>query len=397
MKKILLSAFATFCLIQAQTLDQIVQDALSNNYELKSIEKSIDLVNEQIKISQNWKDPVLSFGVNDIWFDRPFDRDNEAMQSQYIGLSQVVPITNKLDLQKDISHSDKKINEVFLEDKKLELKSKIYEYSYTIIVLEEKLKLLNKYELNINKLEKLFSALYKYQKADINEILNSKVSFENIKLKKQNLRNTIENFYLKLQQITFSKIENIQESINIQKINFSKVVSKHPKIKLLEQYIEKQNSISKYEKSKKYSDIKVNVAYFQRDSKFKDYANISLNIPLSINNTQDIKSISAKIKANEIKDKLENSKNNLQLQISILQNNLDTSVSNYDLIQKKVIPLQKKIQKNLENYNSFDKVKPTKSIENLNKLISYEIKALDEVQSYYENYSKLLYITKKDN
>lgn len=397
MKKILLSAIATFSLLNAANLEQIVQEALSNNYELKSIEKSIDVANAQLKISKNWENPVLTLGANDIWFDRPFDRDKEAMQAQFIGITQAIPINNKFDILENIASSDKQINEINLEDKKLELKSKIYEYTYSILVLEEKLKLLNEYESNVKKLEKFFTALYKYQKADLNEILNSQVSFENIKLKKQSLENMIKNSYLKLKQITFTKISSIDESLDLGNKIFSKDIKEHPKLKFLNKNIEKQYQMSDLEEAKKYSDIKVNFAYFQRDDRFEDYANISVSIPLSIHNTEDVKSLSSKLKANEIKDKLTNLEHNLSLQIDILENNLDNSVLNHNLIQKKILPLQKKIQKNLENYNSFSKVKPAESIKNLNELISYELKALDEVQNYYENYSKLIYLTQEDN
>ena len=36
--------------------------------------------------------------------------------------------------------------------------------------------------------------------------------------------------------------------------------------------------------------------------------------------------------------------------------------------------------------------KPQESITNLNELITYETKALDELQKYYESYSQLLYL-----
>ena len=65
------------------------------------------------------------------------------------------------------------------------------------------------------------------------------------------------------------------------------------------------------------------------------------------------------------------------------------------LIKEKIIPIQEKIQKNLETYNSFDKVNPEESISNLNELILYETKSLDELQKYYEAYSQLIYFTNK--
>ena len=63
--------------------------------------------------------------------------------------------------------------------------------------------------------------------------------------------------------------------------------------------------ISELEKEKKNSDIKMNLTYFQRDSKFEDYVNISFAIPLSIYGSEDIKAKKAKFKEIELNHKLE--------------------------------------------------------------------------------------------
>ncbi|MBD3831047.1 MAG: hypothetical protein IE890_11270, partial [Arcobacter sp.] len=50
---------------------------------------------------------------------------------------------------------------------------------------------------------------------------------------------------------------------------------------------------------------------------------------------------------------------------------------------------------NIETFNTFDDVKPQESIKNLNELITYQIKAIDEQQKYYEAYSGLIYYSNK--
>ena len=85
----------------------------------------------------------------------------------------------------------------------------------------------------------------------------------------------------------------------------------------------------------------------------------------------------------------------MDIQTDITLNSLNRSAKNYKLIQKEIIPLKQKIQQNLESYNSFDMAKPQESINNLNELITYETKALDELQKYYESYSQLIYLTNK--
>jgi outer membrane protein, heavy metal efflux system len=395
MKKILLCFSLTVYLLSAVTIDELVKNTNENNYDLKSIDKSIEVANHQISLSKKWQNPILSLGLNDLWLNDLSSRDKEAMQASFIGLSQVIPTGSKLEIKEKIAQKDRNIQILNLEDKKLELESKVYEYVYTILLLERKYKLLESYEQNIKKLETLFTSLYKYQKVTQNEILNSQISALDISLQKQNLKNMIDNSYLKLEQITYTKIDKIDENIDIKKINLLTINQEHPKFKTLEEMANKSKNMADLEAEKKIPDMMLNVAYFQRDSKFNDYVNVSVSFPLPIYDTENTARLQAKMNMNETNDRLEQLKHNFLMQSEILKNSLNSSYTNYNLIEEKIIPIKEKIQKNIETYNSFDKIKPQESIKNLNELISYETKAIDELQKYYEAYSALLYFTNK--
>ena len=395
MKKILLCSSLTVCLLSAVTIDELVKNTNENNYDLKSIDKSIEVANHQISLSKKWQNPTLSLGLNDLWLNDLSSRDKEAMQASFIGLSQVIPTGSKLEIKEKIAQKDRNIQILNLEDKKLELESKVYEYVYTILLLEKKYKLLESYEQNIKKLETLFTSLYQYQKVTQNEILNSQISALDISLQKQNLKNMIDNSYLKLEQITYTKIDKIEENIDIKKINLLSINQEHPKFKTLEEMANKSKNMADLEAEKKIPDVMLNVAYFQRDSRFNDYVNVSVSFPLPIYDTENTARLQAKMNMNETNDKLEQLKYNFSIQSEILKNSLNSSYINYNLIEEKIIPIKEKIQTNIETYTSFDKIKPQESIKNLNELISYETKAIDELQKYYEAYSQLLYFTNK--
>lgn len=395
MKKVLLGLSFSICLLSAVTIDELVKNTNEHNYDLKSIDKSIGIANYQILLSKKWQNPMLSIGLNDLWINDLTTRDKEAMQASFIGFSQVIPTGSKLEIKEKIAQKDRNIQILNLEDKKLELESKIYEYVYTILLLEKKYELLESYEQNITKLEKLFTSLYKYQKASLNEILNTQISALDIDLQKQNLKNMIDNFYLKLEQITYTKIDKINENINIKKINLLDINNDHPKFKSLEEMSNKSKNMALFESEKKIPDLTLNVAYFQRDEKFNDYVNVSVSFPLPIYNTENTARLQANMNMNEINDNLEQLKHNFKIQSEILKNTTNNSYENYKLIEEKIIPIKEKIQENIETYNSFDKIKPQESIKNLNELIVYETKAIDELQKYYEAYSQLIYFTNK--
>ena len=211
MLRILLSSFLASSLLSAVTIDELVKNSFEKNYDLKSLNKSIQVANEQIKVSKNWENPMLAFKTNNIGLNKPLSNQKEYG----VELTQVIPIGKRLDIEENIAKKDRNIKIFDLEDKKLELESKIYEYSYTILILEKRYKLIENYQKNIEKLEELNNSLYKYQKASLNEVLNTKVSNLDLKLELENLKTMIDNLYLNLEQITYEKIQTIDENVDI--------------------------------------------------------------------------------------------------------------------------------------------------------------------------------------
>ncbi len=393
MLKILLSSFLASSLLSAVTIDELVKNSFEKNYDLKSLNKSIQVATEQIKVSKNWENPMLALKANNIGFNKPLSNQKEYG----VELTQVISIGNRLDIEESIASKDRNIKVFDLEDKQLELESKIYEYSYNILILEKRYKLIENYKKNTEKLEELNNSLYKYQKATLNEVLNTKVSNLDLKLELENLRTTIDNLYLNLEQITYEKIQTIDENIDIKEINKTSInqelLDTHPKVKTLKEDSLKYKDMASLEEAKKYSDVTLSVEYMQNEE--QDYGNLTVGIPLPLYKTENINALKAKLNSNETNDKLASFMYNLSLQTNIDLNNLNQSARNYRLIQKEIIPLKQKIQESLENYNSFDMVKPQESITNINELITYETKALDEALNYYESYSKLIYSTNK--
>ena len=257
--------------------------------------------------------------------------------------------------------------------------------------------MIENYLKNVEKLQDLYSSLYKYQKASLNEILNTKVSYLDLKLEQENLKTTIDNLYLNLELISYEKIQTIDENIDIKEINKASINEEarqnHPKVQTLNEDSLRYKDMASLEEARKYSDVTLSVEYMQ--SVEQDSANISVGIPLPLYKTENVNALKAKLNSNETNHKLDSFLHNLSLQSDIYLNNLNQSARNYRLIQKEIIPLKQKIQENIENYNSFDMVKPQESIDNLNELITYETKALDEALKYYESYSQLIYFTNR--
>ncbi|MBL3519608.1 TolC family protein [Arcobacter lanthieri] len=393
MKKVVFVLSIIISSLSATTIEELVNSSFSKNYDLKGLEKSIEVANHQIKLAKNWENPMLEFKTNMIMLNKNYIRD----QKEYgVEISQAIPIGNKLDIEESIAKKDRNIQEIVLDDKKLELESKIYSYSYNILILENRLKFLEQYKRNQDKLENLYSKLYKYEKANFNEILNTQISKYDIDIQINELKTTIENLYLNLEIITYVNIDNLSGNLEFKDIDNNTIENTfytHPQIKILELTNQRYRDYAKLEEAKKFSSITLSVEYMQ--NKDQDYANISIGMPLPIYKTENINKLKANLNANETNDKQKSQIHNLKLQTKIYLNNLEKSKQNYKIIQERIIPLKQKVQKVLENSTIFEKANLEESVKNLNELLDYEIKANEELAKYFENYSELIYYSNK--
>ncbi|GAB1465527.1 hypothetical protein MASR2M54_10270 [Aliarcobacter cryaerophilus] len=393
MKKIVFTSLIFASYLFGTSIENIVQKSLQNNFDIKSLENSIEIANFQIKQAKNWENPMISFKVNDIMLNKNYLNN----QKEYgIELSQAIPIGKKLELEESIAKKDKLLKEQTLQDIKLEFESKIYLYSYTILILENRLKLLNEYQKNLNRLEELYTKLYSYDKVSLNEILNTQISKYDLQMKINELQTTKDNLYLSLEQISYEKIDKIDDSLVIKDINRQQIEEQlifHPKIQTLQTTSQKYKDTAQLEDAKKFSSVTLALEYMQ--NKEQDYANITMSMPLPIYNTENINKLKANLNTNETNNKLDSQIHNLRLQTKIYLNNLEQYKTNYKILQEKIVPIKQKIQKVLEEFVGFDKESLKENLISLNELIDYEMKASEQLEKYFENYSELIYYSNK--
>ncbi|QNK85014.1 TolC family protein [Aliarcobacter cryaerophilus] len=393
MKKVVFTSLIFASYLFGTSIENIVQKSLQNNFDIKSLENSIEIANFQIKQAKNWENPMISFKANDIMLNKNYLNN----QKEYgIELSQAIPIGKKLELEESIAKKDKLLQEQTLQDIKLEFESKIYLYSYTILILENRLKLLNEYQKNLNRLEELYTKLYSYDKVSLNEILNTQISKYDLQMKINELQTTKDNLYLSLEQISYEKIDKIDDSLVLKDINRQQIEEQlifHPKIQTLQTTSQKYKDTAQLEDAKKFSSITLALEYMQ--NKEQDYANITMSMPLPIYNTENINKLKANLNTNETNNKLDSQIHNLRLQTKIYLNNLEQYKTNYKILQEKIVPIKQKIQKVLEEFVGFDKESFKENLNSLNELIDYEMKASEQLEKYFENYSELIYYSNK--
>jgi outer membrane protein TolC len=376
----------------AMSLENILDLVEKNNYTVKEKQTLIKSSKINEKLSFTWKNPIFGFGVNDINLDDVGARDLEAMQTQYITYSQVIPTNGKLELENTIKKFDTNIKQLELASFKQKIKSQALFYSYSIVFEKEKIEILNKYINNLNKQKELMTLLYENGKIDQTQLVSIDIKIYKLKLKKQKITYAVEKQKSNLENIVYAKIDTIEvdKSINSFIINKDKVLKNHPLILIKNQKLQQQNQKIKLEEKKRFSDVKLTVGYYDRE-KFDDYMSFNIAIPLGVQGREKLKIHKSKIDKKSITEDLESLKQKFKTTMSDLENKIKMSQLNIELIENKMIPLNNTLEESHKIHLSTNRMQSLNVYESRNS--KYELLLLvdDEKISYFDAYSKLQY------
>jgi len=107
--RLFLSILFTLSMLQAQSINQLIQQSLKKHPSLKTIQHRLSAMDERIEKSQKWSNPDLSLTINDIHFDNPSDRSLEQMQYNAINFKQKFPWFGKLAARKTYARKQKDV------------------------------------------------------------------------------------------------------------------------------------------------------------------------------------------------------------------------------------------------------------------------------------------------
>lgn len=134
-----------FVSLHAESLDTLIEKALSHHDSLKAIEQRLDALDAVADKSRNFADPDVAFSMNDIQFDDPTNRSIEPMQFSAVTLKQKFPWFGKRDAATDKVEAQKARLFASLEAAQVELALRIRRSAYTITEYSEQLAVVGRY------------------------------------------------------------------------------------------------------------------------------------------------------------------------------------------------------------------------------------------------------------
>ena len=391
-KKTLLLATLSLQFVNAQNLESILELVDKNNFSLKEKQAFINASKVGVELSDTWQNPTLGFGINDINLEKPSARDIEAMQTQFITYSQVIPTNGKLESQKEIKQYDLNINQIEFENYKQKLKSQVMRYSYIIYYENEKLEIVNKYIENLAKQKELMQLLYENGKIAQSKVVSLDLRIYKLKLKKQKLQYKISQTKLALENIVYEKVKSIEINNHINEIiiDIDDILEKHPLVLIQKEKIKLQKEKTDLANKKKFSDVKFTVGYYNRE-KFDDYMSFNIAIPLSIQGREKLEVKKSKVNERLYENSLESLRQQIKTTIKDLEEKRDISKQNFDLIENTMIPLNDTLEESHTIHLSTNMMNSISVYESLNSKYDLILLSKDEKINYFDAISQLLY------
>lgn len=353
------SLFAATIISSTPELELLIEEALNNNHEIKSIAETIKSYNDKGISEGSLSDPKIGFALQNLPTEN-LSIDQEAMTQKQVFVSQKFPWPGKRKLKTMQFSLEAKRQMFLLKEKKLKIAGKVAEAYYNLGLVSESLKL--NYELTelIENLLNVASAKYSSGRGLQQDIFKAQVELskfadEKIQLGKRYrvLENNINALlnrddYKKNTPPTGSDIDlhNFEMKTDYYKTLANK---NNPTLGALKSNIEKMNAMAILAKKGQYPDFDVKLSYGQRDDdkagrSRDDFVSFStsMNIPLWKQSRQDKDILSKKASERASVNRYKNFEKMLPHRVESAIVEIREMIQSYRLYKNRLIPQSRK-------------------------------------------------------
>lgn len=265
MLKVLIFLLISLNFSFAETIDELIALALKNNPQLKKIEKELSILKEKSEVAKKLPNPSFSLsysgGVN-------------------LTMRQYIPWYEKLELSKEIENQNYRAYLYVYEIEKNKLIRQIKEAAYLAKAYRDKLKLIEMYQQNINKLLQT--------KANQYEINKLKILYTDLDMEKLDYQNQVEKLLSKIRELVNYDVKDVEvdefkleNNLSLEKI-LIEAEKYSPIVKNLEELLKRDKLSYKLAKEIYYPDVSVGITYKSKErfqNAFSTGINFNLNFP----------------------------------------------------------------------------------------------------------------------
>ena len=286
---ILLIFFTLSTMINADSINQLIQESLEKHPSLRAIQYRLSAMDKRIENSQNWSNPELILNVNDIRFDNPTNRALEPMQYQAINYKQRFPWFGKLDAKERYTYALKDVISDDYEISKVKLAQQIKLTAYTIIEIKERISIVKNYEKLTQQNIALYDAYTATDTMNHSNSMAAELLLSRLHIRMERYRAVLNSQKAKLSYLVQKKNISIAQHLSVHKPKslsyYLSNLFNNPSYK---------KTLSQKEVASRNSEVKaldvnpdpfVQIGYFNRQE-YEDYASISVGFAMPIFGTE---------------------------------------------------------------------------------------------------------------
>ncbi len=348
MMKILYTLLFMLSYISAQTLQETIEQSIANNYQLQILEEEQGITKEQSDIEGFWADPTVQIGINDIQAERPFSRNIEAMQNQYVSYSQTIPLSNRLKVASELEKEKLKVIEVRKEALKAEIAYGIRKAFIDATYSQKTLQILDDYIAFLRKPMQLLVNLASVERNSIEQYIKTELLQKSYQLQRQNALQRIEIAKEQVELIGNFKIDSFSDEVTLKHYEQSDLeellarIQKSPTVGIataLEDVAKKGVELAQ---AKEQADITVTGGVYQRFDR-NDYVSFSVSYPLYTHGKQQKQKVQAMKRANIQEISYKKTSVELQQGLKITLHQLKALYQELNLLKESRVKIEKLI------------------------------------------------------
>ena len=302
-KTIFLPLFFSLSL-QAQTLQEVIDYSQQNNYQLQILQEESEIIDREVDIVGAWLDPVLNAGINDIQAIRPLSRNEEAMQNQFITLSQAIPLNNRLEIASDVEKEKLLVVEQKKEVLNVNIAFGVRKAFIEAQYAKSNLKILDNYIAFLKTPMSLLVNLSAVEKNSVEKYIKTQLLQKTYQFQREAWLRNIEVAKERVELIGNMQIDDFSDEVVLKEYHrrtleelLSMLEMNSPELQMRDALKNVANKGIELARAKEQTDFTVTGGYYQRFDR-NDYVSVAVSFPLYIHNKQENQTVQAMKKSN---------------------------------------------------------------------------------------------------
>lgn len=334
MKNLLLGVVIFTSSLQAISLEEIIDTALSKNPSLSVIEAKLQANKQDIEIANKFSNPQIVLSKNTL-------DSSQAMSKSTLTIQQKIPYFSKREKKQNIALAQDDLIQERLRGAKINLVEHIKEEVYTIWELQKLKSIIDEYI----KLTKRNIELYEtYTSVSNNQhmgIMKAELSLSDLRVINVSLDSKIYSAYSRLSYLAAFKVQNLEIDLEIEdKPNLDKLqksLSFNSNIALQEKEVLKQLAQIKLANINRYPDFNLIAGYNYREN-FDNYLNFGIGITMPIYGSEDAKKEKSRAILLSKRSKKSDTQIAIESQLEVYYSQMSTSYKIYHIINDDALP-----------------------------------------------------------